>query len=442
MLKTMSDQFLNMKEKYDNIPGTIVFAAVVYSLLIICTIIKHYKLYNFMFIPSILLLLLVFGFWHVSIAMMFVIVNLLLIYILKHENRHIISQVSALTVLFCAHFYYKIINVPETVDICTFLMITTVQFYWIGKYGTEYKFLDIINYLFCPPSIFAGPPMPIKEYMLRLSYLRYQNNKMVVKSEIPKPNIVGSSEVALVVIPARNGDESAFFQTIKDIGEYVNEIHPAINPIILSGIYAGMHLYLKENFPYTTDKGFLKDFGNLFIGGFAFRCKFYFVWTLAEANFYCLGFPNIVNIRPLNIELANNVKDLTASWNIYTNMWLKDSVFDVFKSTNISLAALLTFFVSSFYHGPNICYPLMFLTLSIIVPVIKQNNMFMRDKFHPTVTKILNILVFVPLVAYLMVPFKTLSLKYTLYVWKSVYFFGHLFLFFSILFHFLRKLSK
>ncbi|KAF7690811.1 Lysophospholipid acyltransferase [Cucumispora dikerogammari] len=434
--------FSYIKDKYKSTSGDIIFVVAIYSLIIICSIIKHYKLYNFMFIPSILLLIFVFGRWHASIGLTFLIVNLIFIYTLKNEGRHHIAQLGALTTLFGLQFYYKTIDISESVDICGFLMIMTIQFYWIGKHGSDYKLLDVINYLLCPASVFSGPPIPIHDYMLRLSHLRGVTDKIVEDSETLKPNIVGLSEVALIEAPVEKTVEPWLQKKIKEKQTYINKIHPAIIPIILSGIYVVLHLYLDDTFPYTTNMGMLRNYINLVVSGFAFRCKFYFIWTIAEANFYCLGFPNIVNIRPLNIEFATNIKDLTASWNIYTNIWLKESVFDVFKSTNIGFASLLTFFVSSFYHGPNICYPLMFLTFSIIVPVIKQNNMVMKDNFNLKVTKALNVIVFISIVAYLAVPFRLLSLKRTLYVWKGVYFYGHLFLISCILFHSLRGMYK
>ena len=218
---------------------------------------------------------------------------------------------------------------------------------------------------------------------------------------------------------------------------FFNSIHRSIIPLSLSAFFAIKHLLLREKFEYTQKESFFVNFINIIGAGYALRCKFYFVSILATANFEAIGFPNIVNIRPLEIELGGNVKDLTRAWNIYTNLWLKDSVFNFFKSRSIESAALATFFVSSFYHGPNFCYLCMFITLSLIVPTVKKNNAFINSKFPPKVGRIVNIIIFMPLIAYLMLPFNCLSIKKTLYIWKGVYFSGHIFLIVSFLYHLL-----
>lgn len=446
MFEKINIYYTNLYEKYNNINSEMIYGLTVYSLIILCTIIKRYKLYNIMFIPSIVLLTLVFGIKNALIALGFLIINLLFIYALKCESRHHISQLASLSSLFCAHFYYKILNLPETVDICSFLMIITIQFYWIGKYIGKYKLLDIINYLLCPASVFAGPPIPLNDFIERLNYLKTETTIKEINMETIKPNIITNTSVSLIESKlekkAVNKDNHLFsriYNYIINIEKKINIIHKAIIPLIFSIIYAILHLYLSKNIKYTTESGIIINTFNLILSGFALRCKFYFIWNLSQANFECLGFPDIINIRPMNIEFATNVKDLTASWNIYTNLWLKDSVFEVFKSRSIRIASLLTFFVSSFYHGPNICYSFMFITLSLIVPVIKQNNIFIEKTIKREVIKFINILIFMPLLGYLMAPFKILSIKTTLYVWKGVYFYGHIFLLTCVIIHFSRK---
>ena len=85
--------------------------------------------------------------------------------------QHYYALITSLTLLFSAHIYYKLINLPEYIDICSFLMVITIQFYWIGKFHKRYSLLEIINYLLCPASILAGPPIPTDTFVARMRYL-------------------------------------------------------------------------------------------------------------------------------------------------------------------------------------------------------------------------------------------------------------------------------
>lgn len=102
-------------------------------------------------------------------------------------------------------------------------------------------------------------------------------------------------------------------------------------------------------------------FGYLNLAAFLARTKYYAIWCLAESAFIISGFgynpltkkyDASRNVRIRSIEFPSNLKVLLESWNMNTNVWLKECVYKRvakegkkpgFKSTQI------TFFTSAMY---------------------------------------------------------------------------------------------
>jgi lysophospholipid acyltransferase len=89
--------------------------------------------------------------------------------------------------------------------------------------------------------------------------------------------------------------------------------------------------------PWYLEMPFWKRFLFIQAAGFSSRVKYYAVWLLAEgACVLCgLGFNGydkdgkarwnrVSNIRPFTYETAESVKVLLESWNMRTNVWLKN----------------------------------------------------------------------------------------------------------------------
>ena len=396
------------------------FALIVYSIPLVCFLINKFQVQKFQSLFSLATLILLYGFYQTGFLLIYVFINIILIYQLRNQKfKENYSFCFSMISLFFFHFYFKILKIPDERDICSSVMMVNIMIFWVSKefIFENDKLSDMFNYLMNMGGIFFGPPITYNMFMKR--HLEEKNQKDEKKQKEEK------------VIKK---EKSNFF---KD-----NE---GLSSIFISIIYLAIHVILSKNFTFSENrKNFLKDFIYMVVSSFSLRCKFYFIWTLSSSYFHYLGYENIKNIFPWKIETSKNVKDLTSSWNVYTNLWLKESVFMPFKKTNNTLAGVLTFFASSFFHGPNICYAIMFLTFAFISKPIKELNERI-SKLEKYIGKffanlLLNVQMFVML-SYLCVPFVSLNLSHTYKVWKSVYFFGHFHLLLCLSFSFLKNIK-
>ncbi|AFN83083.1 putative membrane protein [Encephalitozoon romaleae SJ-2008] len=162
------------------------------------------------------------------------------------------------------------------------------------------------------------------------------------------------------------------------------------------------------------------------------RIKFYFAWHFSHGCFTFQNFPNLLNADFIKVELATSVKDLSTYWNICTGVWLKNCFFVPMKKRSIFWASLATSAVSALWHGINPCYLVMFLSLSISIPVVKENNRLIQH-FFPSLFWILSRVQMLLLTTYFTASFFLLDISDLIYVWRSVYFAGHIVLAFSLI---------
>ncbi|KAG8218294.1 MBOAT, membrane-bound O-acyltransferase family-domain-containing protein [Butyriboletus roseoflavus] len=133
--------------------------------------------------------------------------------------------------------------------------------------------------------------------------------------------------------------------------------------------------------------------------GFIERSKYYAVWTLTEGASILtgLGFTGFgpsgeslwegaANIKILEIELPSNFKVLLDSWNINTNIWLRECVYKRvtpkgkkpgFRST------LITFATSAFWHGLAAGYYITFILGGFITYVGRKCRTGLRPLVMP-----------------------------------------------------------
>ncbi|KAI8906935.1 MBOAT, membrane-bound O-acyltransferase family-domain-containing protein [Gorgonomyces haynaldii] len=102
----------------------------------------------------------------------------------------------------------------------------------------------------------------------------------------------------------------------------------------------------------------------LHMAAIGFRLKFMAGWKLVESACLTtrLGFNKIdpktnrpsfdrcQNVDIMRVEFAENVKMLAESWNHYTHLWLRRTVYDRF-SENKSVANVATYLTSALWHG-------------------------------------------------------------------------------------------
>lgn len=132
----------------------------------------------------------------------------------------------------------------------------------------------------------------------------------------------------------------------------------------------GSHVYLSPTLHFLGCKSnefmyqysFLQRMVYIQGAGMVMRAKYYGAWKIAEAACSLtkiayngidpatkqVSFNRAENISILGVELGENPKMLTDSWNKYTNIWLKRTVY---SRATIQFRMILTYFSSAFWHG-------------------------------------------------------------------------------------------
>lgn len=143
------------------------------------------------------------------------------------------------------------------------------------------------------------------------------------------------------------------------------------------------------------------------------RCKYYSAWKLSQSNLVLCGlayngeknketgeivhkFDKMGNYNVRQVELNLNVKTKLQWWNRTVHLWLKYNVYlrivnidhPKFKN-NHSLASLITFMVSAFWHGFYPIYYIFFFQIFILEQVfgmMEKINLFdTLEKSNPLI---------------------------------------------------------
>ncbi|THH12341.1 hypothetical protein EW145_g8 [Phellinidium pouzarii] len=192
--------------------------------------------------------------------------------------------------------------------------------------------------------------------------------------------------------------------------------------------------------------------------GFIERTKYYAIWTMTEGASILtgLGFsgygPNgeslwndAANVDIPNIEFAPNFKVLLDSWNMKTNVWLRECVYKRVTPKGKKAgfrSSMLTFGTSALWHGFAGGYYIAFfyggfvqtvgrLCRSNIRPLLLPANISKNAKElpPPTLAKrvydIISVVCAVMLINYAAMPFMLLGLRESLNGWSAVGWYGH-----------------
>lgn len=281
---------------------------------------------------------------------------------------------------------YNIFLAPGlTFDISASIMLLAIKFYYLGKEHNHKKsFKSYATYVFLVPGLLTGPVPSYKEFCSQKRSTKLNNG---------------------------------------------------IRKIVESLFYLFIYSSLRKNFEPSTillQSHILKRIIMLLMYTTLNRAKYYFAWTYAHGNFMFMGY-NYQNVVPLSCEFASSFKKLQSSWNIYTNAWLKNSVFIPLKRIGYYKASLCTFFISALWHGTNTCYFFMFITISLCVPLLKNNEILIQKYLEKRIAYIVRIIHISFFVSYFTVPFFLLDMNLTYILWKSLFFYGHVFVVFSLL---------
>ncbi|KAJ3558940.1 hypothetical protein NM688_g636 [Phlebia brevispora] len=158
----------------------------------------------------------------------------------------------------------------------------------------------------------------------------------------------------------------------------------AYRKMIMGLMYLGIFVVLGGQYNYGiaiqdwfAQKSLLYRISIFQLCGFLERSKYYAIWTLTEGASILtgLGFTGFspsgatlwegaANVKVWNIEFAPNMKVLLDSWNMKTNVWLRECVYKRVTPKGKKpgfRSSMITFMTSAFWHGIAGGYYLTFL---------------------------------------------------------------------------------
>jgi hypothetical protein len=234
--------------------------------------------------------------------------------------------------------------------------------------------LEFFGYVFCFTCLLAGPAFEYKDYVDAIDGTAYlktvSTEKENKKKEIVKPSpmipAMQSFGISMICL--------ALHLTINMV--YNIHLNDQADPVFIA-----THPSVKIRWMY------------LMIGLFAEKCKYYFVWKIAEGASILAGFgfdgyeehhtggterngswKGVENSDILGTETATSVQSLTRSWNKRTQGWLERYTY---QRTGRSLFA--TYFVSALWHGLYPSYFCFFLSIAAMTAVER----LVKEKISP-----------------------------------------------------------
>lgn len=189
--------------------------------------------------------------------------------------------------------------------------------------------IEWFGYVFFIPSYFVGPTLQFSEYRLfitNVSTHHITNN----------PN---------------NNDKIRYYVALLSIKGTILFV------LSLIGImyYSPFYLLTAEFAAY----GLMDKLSVLFLTMTLTRCKFYFAWNLSEIAYIASGASDFVshkgrNVHIMDIELPRNTYKILNSWNMGTNLWLKQYVYRPLIDMGVetqAICVIMTNLVSALWHG-------------------------------------------------------------------------------------------
>ncbi|TFK28619.1 MBOAT-domain-containing protein [Coprinopsis marcescibilis] len=322
----------------------------------------------------------------------------------------------------------------------------------LAKRVTKFpSILEFLGYSFYFPGILVGPYLDYAEYMDLV-------NETMFQSPAVKPKIK----------PGRR------------LPSYRKRA--AYTRLFMGLFYLGVFVLLNPKFYYAggLDPEFqkmslLKRIIHFQAFGPVERSKYYAIWTLTEGASILtgLGFTGFgphgeahwdgaANVKVWDIEFPANFKVLLDSWNMKTNVWLRECVYKRVtpkgKKPGLS-STLITFFTSAFWHGIAGGYYLTFIMGGFITAAARLIRANIRPFFLPTspdqppsiakrLYDIAGIIASAMILNYSASAFIILSGRDSLITWRVLGYYGHFAVFGTLAFFYLggvgvcRRLQK
>lgn len=182
----------------------------------------------------------------------------------------------------------------------------------------------------------------------------------------------------------------------------------------------------------------------IYLVGLIYRTKYYAAWLLSDAACITCGiswngvdpktgevkWDRMVNVKPAQVELAQNFHGVFGKWNIITSQWLRHYVYVRVTPKGRkpgTRATFLTFLVSALWHGTRPGYYLTFIMGAVDQTFGKIFRKSFRPFFVDTPLKplydVVSIVITQATLGFTAQPFILLNLGPAYESWKSVYFF-------------------
>lgn len=236
--------------------------------------------------------------------------------------------------------------------------------------------LDFFGYVFFFPSLMAGPAFDYQEYRTYISTKMFELPAGVDPSKAP---------------PTRKKRKIPRSGT------------PAAIKAVCGLLWVFTFLQLNSKYPpeYFLTNDYLKYsiFRRIFILymlGVTTRTKYYGVWFLSEGACILSGigyngidektgrakWDRLSNVKPMEVETAQNVRAYLGGWNVNTNHWLRNYMYlrvtPKGKKPGFQ-ATLATFVTSAFWHGFYPGYYLSFVLASLMQNIAKCELLFLSN---------------------------------------------------------------
>ncbi|KAI4733479.1 MBOAT family protein-like protein [Aureobasidium sp. EXF-12298] len=348
------------------------------------------------------------------------------------------------------HIYRQIVNDPSSVDITGAQMVLVMKltaFCWNVYDGTLPEatltdhqkdralkqlpgLLDYAGFVLFFPSLFAGPAFDFVDYRRWIETTMFELPAGVDPSKAPPTRKQRK-------IP-RSGTPAAWKAAFGLLWIFAF--------LQFSGYYYTDFL-LSDGY---KQYGLFRRVWVLHMLGVTTRMKYYGVWSLTEGACILsgIGFKGIdpktgkadwnrlQNVKPLEIELAQNSHAYLGNWNINTNMWLRNYIYlrvtPKGKKPGFR-ASMATFVTSAFWHGFYPGYYLAFVLASFIQNSAKNSRRLIRPffmsadgtkalpskRYYDIFTWLCTQLAF----SFTVAPFIFLGFSSSLLIWQRVYFY-------------------
>ncbi|KAF9224377.1 membrane bound O-acyl transferase [Gyrodon lividus] len=222
-------------------------------------------------------------------------------------------------------------------------------------------------------------------------------------------------------------------------------------------IFLGLFIVLNPSFyygiaitPRFQERSIIYRIAIFQFCGFIERSKYYAIWTLTEGASILTGlgftgygpsgkslWEGAANVKIRDIELPSNFKVLLDSWNINTNIWLRECIYKRVtpkgKKPGFS-SSMLTFLTSAFWHGIATGYYLTFTFGGFITYAARMCRAGFRPLVLPppgaptTLTKrvydFLGTIISILLLNYVAAPFMLLTYTDSMEAWSCLGWYG------------------